>query len=44
MRIGFQQFKEKLMNEGTPSEEDAVTFAKQVRNILVKGNSTIGDE
>ena len=40
----FQQFKEKLMNEGLPSEEDAVTFAKQVRNILVKGNSTIGDE
>ena len=40
----FQQFKEKLMNEGLPSEEDAVTFAKQVRSILVKGNSTIGDE
>ena len=40
----FQQFKEKLMSEGLPSEEDAVTFAKQVRNILVKGNSTIGDE
>ncbi len=40
----FQQFKEKLMSEGPPSEEDAVTFAKQVRNILVKGNSTIGDE
>jgi len=40
----FQQFKEKLMNEGLPSEEEMVGFAKQVRNILVKGNSTIGDE
>jgi Pyruvate/2-oxoacid:ferredoxin oxidoreductase delta subunit len=40
----FQQFKEKLMNEGLPSEAEMVGFAKQVRNILVKGNSTIGDE
>ena len=40
----FQQFKEKLMNEGLPPEEEIVGFAKQVRNILVKGNSTIGDE
>ena len=32
------------MNEGLPSEEEIVGFAKQVRNILVKGNSTIGDE
>ncbi len=40
----FQQFKEKLINEGLPAEEEIVGFAKQVRNILVKGNSTIGDE
>jgi len=40
----FQQFKEKLMNEGLPSEEEIVGFAKEVRGILVKGNSTIGDE
>ncbi len=40
----FQQFKEKLMHEGLPPEEEIVGFAKQVRNILVKGNSTIGDE
>lgn len=40
----FQQFKEKLMSEGLPPEEEIVGFAKQVRNILVKGNSTIGDE
>jgi len=40
----FQQFKEKLMNEGLPSEAEIVGFAKEVRNILVKGNSTIGDE
>jgi hypothetical protein len=39
-----QQFKEKLMNEGIPSEEEMVGFAKEVRSILVKGNSTIGDE
>jgi Pyruvate/2-oxoacid:ferredoxin oxidoreductase delta subunit len=40
----YQQFKEKLMNEGLPSEEELVGFAKEVRSILVKGNSTIGDE
>jgi len=40
----FQQFKEKLINEGLPSEAEIVGFAKEVRNILVKGNSTIGDE
>jgi NAD-dependent dihydropyrimidine dehydrogenase PreA subunit len=40
----YQQFKEKLMNEGLPSEAEIVGFAKEVRNILVKGNSTIGDE
>jgi hypothetical protein len=33
-----------LMNEGLPSEEEMVGFAKEVRSILVKGNSTIGDE
>jgi Pyruvate/2-oxoacid:ferredoxin oxidoreductase delta subunit len=40
----YQQFKEKLMNEGLPSAEEMVGFAKEVRSILVKGNSTIGDE
>jgi Pyruvate/2-oxoacid:ferredoxin oxidoreductase delta subunit len=40
----FQQFKEKLMSEGLPSEDEIVGFAKEVRSILVKGNSTIGDE
>ena len=39
----FQQFKEKLMNE-SPSEEEVVGFAKQLRGILAKGNSTMGDE
>lgn len=39
----FQQFKEKLMNE-TPTEAEAVSFAKELRSILAKGNSTMGDE
>jgi ferredoxin len=40
----FDQFKEKLMGEGIPSEPELVEFAQKVRGILVKGNSTIGDE
>jgi len=40
----FQQFKEKLMNEGVPSEEEVASFAKELTGILVKGNSTMGDE
>jgi ferredoxin len=40
----FEQFKEKLMAEGVPSEPELVQFAQKVRGILVKGNSTIGDE
>ena len=40
----FQQFKEKLVSEGIPPKEEIVDFAKKVRNILVKGNSTVGDE
>jgi hypothetical protein len=40
----FEQFKEKLMAEGVPSEPELVEFAQKVRGILVKGNSTIGDE
>jgi hypothetical protein len=39
----FQQFKERLMNE-VPTEADVATFAKELRGILVKGNSTMGDE
>jgi NAD-dependent dihydropyrimidine dehydrogenase PreA subunit len=40
----FQQFKEKLMSEGMPSNEELVGFAQQVQSILDKGNSTLGDE
>jgi ferredoxin len=40
----FEQFKEKLMAEGIPSEPELKEFAQKVRGILVKGNSTIGDE
>jgi ferredoxin len=40
----FDQFKERLMGEGVPSQDELVEFAEQVKGILVKGNSTIGDE
>jgi hypothetical protein len=40
----FQQFKEKLLSEGIPSQEELVGFAQEVKQILDKGNSTIGDE
>jgi ferredoxin len=40
----FQQFKDKLTSEGIPSNEELVNFAKQVKGILDKGNSTLGDE
>jgi ferredoxin len=40
----FEQFKERLMAEGIPSEPELKEFAQKVRGILVKGNSTIGDE
>jgi NAD-dependent dihydropyrimidine dehydrogenase PreA subunit len=40
----FHQFKEKLMHEGMPSDEELVGFAKEVKGILDKGNSTLGDE
>jgi len=40
----FQQLKEKLVSEGMPSTEELVGFAQEVRSILDKGNSTLGDE
>jgi NAD-dependent dihydropyrimidine dehydrogenase PreA subunit len=40
----FEKFKEKLMHEGIPSQEEMTTFARQVKTILDKGNSTLGDE
>jgi ferredoxin len=40
----FDQFKERLMTEGVPSQDELVEFAERVKGILVKGNSTIGDE
>ena len=40
----FHQFKEKLLSEGMPSNEELVAFAQQVQGILDKGNSTLGDE
>jgi ferredoxin len=40
----FDQFKEKLMTEGVPSQDELAEFAEKVKGILVKGNSTIGDE
>lgn len=40
----FQQFKEKLLTHGAPTEQEAVAFAKALHGILDKGNSTIGDE
>jgi hypothetical protein len=40
----FDQFKERLMTEGVPSQEELVEFAERVKGIMVKGNSTIGDE
>ena len=40
----FQQFKEKLVKEGIPSQEELVGFARDVKKIIDKGNSTLGDE
>lgn len=39
-----QQFKEKLMNQGMPSQEDALSFVHELHGILDRGNTTIGDE
>lgn len=39
-----QQFKEKLVNSGMPSQEDALSFVRELHGILDKGNTTIGDE
>ena len=39
----FEEFKAKL-NDETPSVEDAVLFATEVKKVLDEGSSTIGDE
>jgi ferredoxin len=40
----FHQFKEKLLSEGVPSNDELMAFAQQVKGILDKGNATMGDE
>jgi len=40
----FQQLKDKLADGEMPSSAELVGFAQQVRGILDKGNSTLGDE
>ena len=40
----FQQFKEKLMTTGLPSEEELAGFAQEVKAALKKGSSTVGSE
>jgi hypothetical protein len=40
----FETFKERLMTEGNPSQEEAVAFASRVKEILDAGRTTMGDE
>ena len=40
----FEQFKEKLSEEGVPAYEDLVGFATDLKDILDEGDNTRGDE
>jgi ferredoxin len=40
----FEQFKEKLTKEGIPSQEDLVSFAQEVRELITTGSGMRSDE
>ncbi len=40
----FETFKERLMAEGVPAQDEAVAFAQQVKEVLDEGRTTMGDE
>lgn len=40
----FEQFKEKLAKEGVPSQEELVSFAQEVKDLLAVGSGMRSDE